>query len=200
MKKITKLLPLLLVFAIFVSINDAAAQRKKKSTTDEYFDESGGSFKQKLWYGGGITLGLNNSQFNFGLSPMVGYKFSELVSFGPRAEFLFTSGKFTNGGSTVNYNLLSYGIGPFARLKPLPQLFAHVEYQYLNSPIPESIDSNNKLVSRREGVNNFFIGAGYTSGAGSLFGYELSVLYNVLEPEDSVNIPFVFRGAFTYNF
>lgn len=217
MKNLIKLFPLILCIFMFVGINQTSAQRDRNDSTDEYFDESGASFKQRLWFGGGIVLNYQGRSFNrssgnefiFGLSPMVGYKLNDFVSFGPRIEFNYISGRYTgqNINGVAKFDAVSFGIGPFARLKPIPELFAHVEYQYSNTAgvlIDGNgnlvLDDENRVVTGRINRDNFFIGAGYSSSAGSLFGYEISILYNLLEPDDSQNVPITIRGGFTYNF
>ena len=211
MKHFSKILCLSLIAFLFIGISDAEAQRSKKrsSKNDEYFDESG-DIKHRLWYGGGFNLnfqgtnlgGIGGNIFRVGISPMVGYKILPNVSIGPRAELSYTTGRFdAGGGDILKYNTLDVGIGPFMRFKPLPALFAHVEFQYFSQQVATALDFQaDKIVTERQGQENFFIGAGYASPAGGPWGYEVSILYNVLEADNSVNLPIYFRFGFTYNF
>ncbi len=222
-----KITTLLIACMLLIGIGEAEAQygkkkkKKKKSDDSEYFDESG-SFAHKIWYGGGFTLGFsgnsNTSVFNIGISPMVGYKISEMFSIGPRAILSYTTLKVSQNdprdlsiARVFRGNLVSYGGGVFARLKPFQSIFFHTEFELLNEPFlyADEIypflysvkETGNKLNTIRQTSNNYYIGAGYHSGGGAGgIGYEVLLLYNILEPEDSVNLPIDLRFGFTWNF
>lgn len=203
MKKIIQL-ALLLMVVLFAFQIDAYGQRggKKKSETDKYFDESG-SFAHRLWYGGGFTLGFtgNNfeSIFQVGISPMVGYKLTDEFSVGPRASlsYLFYKGETFTPAGVQSANLFDYGLGAFARYKIIRSIFLHVEYGFDNEARISGYDEE-WLIDRRI-RNNAFIGGGYNDGNG-VWGYEISLLYNILQDENSLNLPFDFRFGITYNF
>jgi hypothetical protein len=203
--------------ALFFTVafqHDAFAQKKgkkkKSSKTDEYFDESG--FANKLWYGGNFNLGFGgtngSSQFTFGLSPMVGYKFfNDMFSVGPRVGFEynhFRFQEFTNG-PVYKASPVSLSYGAFARIKPFQNFFAHFEYEHQST---ESIDPDqdgritigpdDKIITGRIPYNNTYIGAGYNSG--SLWAYELMILYNLNHPASSFASPFSLRFGLTYKF
>ncbi|MEM1121825.1 MAG: hypothetical protein AAGJ18_15345 [Bacteroidota bacterium] len=185
------------LFAAFLIIGfsyDASAQRdrnrNRNDNTEDYFDESGvGGFR--FWYGGGVGLnfgsGFNTSQFNFSLSPMVGYKLTPEFSVGPRVELAYSHIRVGGGNNVEKFNFIDYGIGAFTRYKLFTQFFAHAEYQ---------IESRKLVQGGRISRNNFFFGGGYTSGG--QIGYEISVLWNFLE--DTADLPLDYRIAFTYNF
>ena len=205
MKRIVQLSFLLLAILLCFN-NDAFAQRKKKkkkkSETDEYFDESGG-FKHRLWYGGGFTLGFsganNSSVFQLGVSPMVGYKITPDFSIGPRLSILYTYYRLeVFPGDVQSQDPLSFGFGAFSRYKVYQSFFAHVEYEFENEA--NFVLINGDLAVLRREQNNLFVGGGYNSSAGGPFGYEILLLYNLLLPENTVEVPFSFRIGFTYNF
>lgn len=211
------LLSLLTCIFCFTLTNDAFAQGKKKNKkksktekVDKYFDESG-SIAQKLWYGGSFNLGFNgNGQiniFNIGVSPMVGYKIIDNFSVGPRVSFQYTYVKGLASDLLVHRtDLLSYSAGLFARYKFFPSIFAHLEYEYENDEfvvVQNGLlawdNSQQEVVTGRESRDNAYIGAGFNSGVGD-FGYEIVVLYNVLTPASSVELPFSLRFGLTYRF
>ncbi|MEM1118937.1 MAG: hypothetical protein AAGJ18_00725 [Bacteroidota bacterium] len=173
--------------------------RNRNENTEDYFDESGvGSFR--FWYGGGIGLnfgsgfnvfvGQNTSQFNFSISPMVGYKLTPEFSVGPRVELIYTHLRVGGGTNNVRkFNFLDYGVGAFARYKLFQQFFLHTEYQ---------VESIQQPDGPRFSQNNFFLGGGYTSGG--QIGYEISILWDLIEDENTINLPIDYRIAFTYNF
>lgn len=197
-----------LVFALTIAFNqDAQAQSKKKSSsTDQYFDESG-NFASHLWYGAGFVFpsfgsgtnvftGARYSFFNFGISPMVGYKVTPELSAGLRVSLFYS---FYNQEGLPAANALDYGAGAFGRYKIFNAIFVHGEYGFDNEVIGYSIDINNELVPDRTLRNNGFLGVGYNDGNG-VWGYEILLLYNLLYDDSDFNTPFDLRFGFTYNF
>ncbi|NND31518.1 MAG: hypothetical protein HKN76_02930 [Saprospiraceae bacterium] len=156
----------------------------------------------RLWYGGGLGLGFQSfnqqSSFLFALFPMAGYKITESVSIGPRIgisyQYLKTRGL---DGRVYKFNPIEISGALFSRAKVFQQFFAHVEYELANEKRPV-YDSFGIPVITSSLENNFYIGAGYNSGG--KFASEIYILYNVLEDESSLDVPFVFRGGVTYNF
>ncbi len=215
MKKIFLLSLLAMVFTLGFQ-HDAFAQKrgkkKKSSKTDEYFDDSG--FVNKLWYGGSFNLGFsggnNQSFFAFGLAPMVGYKLiGDLVSVGPRVGFEYNHVRLQSfgGGPVYKASPLSYSAGAFARVKPFRSFFAHFEYEYesAESTDPDrdgfiEVDQNGNIITERVPFDNVYIGAGYNSSMGGLWGYEIMLLYNVNQPATTVASPFDIRFGLTYKF
>ncbi len=199
----------ILILLLFVSIGNTYSQNNKKDV-DKYFSDHT-SFTQRLWYGGGFNLGFSGgnsySVFNFGLTPMVGYKILPSLSFGPRVGFDYTYLKGETAIGKKSTNLTTYSMGMFGRLKFLKVLFLHAEYDY------ESIESaytdpygylltdpnTNQIRTERTGQDDLLVGAGYNSGEG-LFGYEISILYNFNVPVNSTKLPWDIRVGFTYKF
>ncbi|MBI1228247.1 MAG: hypothetical protein GC192_23640 [Bacteroidetes bacterium] len=210
MKKILFFSLLALVFTA-ASTNDAYAQKKgkkKSSKTDEYFDDSG--FANKLWYGGNFTLGYagntNQSQFTFGLAPMVGYKLvNDLISVGPRVGFEYNAIKLKGNGTVYKASPLSYSVGAFARIKPFDNFFAHFEYEHQSAESTDpdgdgyiEVNSKGEIITDRLPYDNVYIGAGYNSGG--LWAYEILLLYNATLPSNSFTSPLVLRFGLTYKF
>jgi len=165
----------------------------KKEQTDDYFDESGG-FAHRLWYGGMVNFQIGsqagNSTLLLGISPMVGYKFTDNISAGPRV----TLNYFVGYQPGENVKILQTGIGGFGRVKFSPSIFAHIEYEIL------SLKEVSDFGIQGGSENNFYGGLGYNSAMGSAFGYEIMVLYNFLEENIDTQVPIEFRAGFTYNF
>lgn len=205
-----KLLFILVLLAILASVQDGQAQRKRRSSdVDEYFDESG-SWRGRIWYGLGFDLpsftgnGSGNTQFTVGLAPMVGVKILEgndNLSVGPRVSLTYWYLKLFDFSANdfVASQALSYTISGFARYKIIPQLFVHTELEYENRVVNLDFSNPGNPEAIRQTRQNFYVGAGYQSGAG-VWGYELSGLYNVNEPSNSPFTPFNFRVAVNYNF
>lgn len=211
--KRTLLFLLLGCFFVTITQTDAYGQRKNRSSdVDQYFDESG-SIAHRLWYGGGFNLGFSGnggfSAFVLGVSPMMGFKVFEdndNFSIGPRLslEYSYFRG-LGNDNQTHSVQPLSYAFGVFTRYKVLGNFFAHVEGEFENRQLVITDFGNRFIigvdgdpVTERDPRQNFYLGAGYNSGG--LFAYEILAIYNVLEPDDSLLLPFDIRFGFTYKF
>jgi hypothetical protein len=164
------------------------AQEKKAS-----FD-----LKSKLWYGGGLLLGYNSyygsNVFSFGLSPMVGYKITNLLSAGPRVEISYASVKWS-GSKAVS--LLDVDAGAFVRMKVFRGLF--VQGELSNNWYQEPIDNNGNKAKRQR--FNQRLGAGWNFGEGDA-GSEIGIFYNFAVAKDlnTSENPLGYRFGFTWNF
>ncbi len=206
------LFSLLSLFFITAFNNDAYAQRRKKkkksSKTDQYFDESG--FVNKLWYGGSFVLGFSGSggtnQFAVGVTPMVGYKIvDDIISVGPRAGITYTAIKGRGTDLAIHkVNSASYILGAFTRVKVFQNFFTQFEYEYENTNatfIDQSgflVVQNGEVLTARQVRDNVYIGAGYNSGG--LWGYEILLLYNLNETDNTIDLPIDLRFGITYKF
>ena len=214
MNKIIRISILLVLFSFCLGITTADAQRRKKKRKkpqqDEYFDESG-SFRHRLWYGGGFNLGFagsnNYSVFNFGLSPMVGFKVTEEFSVGPRVGIQYTYIKGTGTDlRTHSVSPLSYSVGLFTRYKAFSNFFAHLEYGVESEQQIATLNGflfidpeTNEVFTERQNNNRFYGGVGYNSGG--IVAYEILLLYNfIADDQDVIDFPWDIRFGITYNF
>lgn len=215
MMKLIKLVLLGAIFSLNITTGLTAQDTKPSKSVDKYFDESGG-FVHKLWYGGGFNLGFAGgntySQFNVGITPMVGYKVLPFLSFGPRVGFDYTyiKGETDNGVALTgrkSANLTTYSLGIFGRAKFLRYFLIHSElnYQSIESAYVTqngnlAYDANkDKVLTQRQNRENYLLGGGYNSGDG-LIGYEILFLYNFSIPTSSPELPWDLRFGFTYKF
>lgn len=186
---------LIIVLFLLVSIShEAHAQSRSSKKNTE--------LASKLWYGGGIGLGFQSfaeqSSFLFALFPMAGYKITDAISIGPRIGLSYQYLK-TRGfdGKIYKFNPLELSGAVFSRAKLFNPIFAHVEFEVANEKRP--VFNSAGIPSIGSSIeNNFYIGAGYNSGG--KFASEIYILYNVLEEESSLDVPFIIRGGITYNF
>ncbi len=193
MRKAIRISMLVIVALFFWQVSAEAQRRDSRSQKQS-------DFASRLWYGGGVGLGFSGgnqeSLFQIGLSPMVGYKIIEPFSIGPRVNLLYSHYRINFTGNVESANALSWSAAMFSRYKIVRNIFAHVEYEFENAAVfSYGVDGLETL--RRE-RNNFYIGAGYNSGGE--WGYEIVLLYNTLQPENDINPPFSFRIGFTRNF
>ncbi len=190
--KVSFVFTMVLTFALSLGASDIQAQSSRRKTSS--------SFAQQLWYGGGAGLGFQSfnqqSSFLIALFPMMGYKITDAISLGPRLGISYQYIKIRGQRETFKFNPVELSGAIFARAKVYRQIFGHAEYEIANEKNAFIINGIPTLV--KETANNFYIGAGYNSGG--KFASEISILYNLLEDENSLDVPFSIRAGFTYNF
>lgn len=194
-----------LFLALFLALSwNANAQRRDRERQperpverEEVVEDSKG-LASKLWYGGGVNIGFGGfngfSSFNFGLSPMVGYKIVKNLSAGPRIAYDFTSLKERGVRSLV---LNSFDAGAFVRFRVFRGLFLQGE---LSNQWYQDLDAygekyNDQRVNQR-------IGGGWNFGEPGGAGSEISILYNFKVAND-INTylnPVEYRFGFTWKF
>ncbi len=177
---------------LLVSNNELQAQRERPEPP---------KFSDNLWYGGGIILGFQlgtfENVFNFGLSPMIGYRLFDEFSLGLRTSVLYTIYTIKFQGDNETIRPLSWEVGVFARYRfPRSPIFAHAELGVENQAFP--IFVNNELIATRVEVGNTYLGAGYTSG--DRVKYEILALYNLNQNQPFNQNPIEFRFGFTVGF
>lgn len=184
---IKRLLFLVLLVAL---VNSAQAQR--------YFDaeEDSVSFKDRVYFGGNFGLQLGTFT-NIEVSPLVGYMVTPDFSVGMGGTFQYLKGEIFDPflGGTFEYDTKIYGGRTFARHNIDEQFFAYTEIELINLEVP-SFDENRL---RREWVEGFFIGGGYTQQIFGRSSFNVMLLYNLLH--DNIRSPypnaFIVRGGFT---
>ncbi len=186
-------------FMAFMAISlDSQAQIRTTRSTKSKKEEDKKSFKDRLWYGGGFTLGFNQfnspvfgngSLFGVGISPMVGYKIFGPISAGPRLELTFLSLKSAGQKAQGFWN---YETGIFVRAKVYRGFFLHGE---IGSEWEQQPDKSYIA------YENPYFGAGYNWGGGG-GGTEIAVLYNFRLANDinTTQQPIDYRFAITWKF
>ncbi|NND05413.1 MAG: hypothetical protein HKN87_03450 [Saprospiraceae bacterium] len=185
-------LAVLVMLLMIISASEASAQSRRSRSTS--------NFAQQLWYGGGAGLGFQSfnqqSSFLIALFPMMGYKITESISVGPRLGISYQNIRVRGQFETFRFNPVELSGAIFARAKVFRQIFGHAEYEIANEKNAFVIGGTPTLI--KETANNFYIGGGYNSGG--KFASEISILYNVLVDDNSLDVPFSIRAGFTYNF
>ena len=84
--------------------------------------------------------------------------------------------------------------------KVFNQYFIHAEYQTLSNEEGYDIDYvNNKVLTLRSWDDHFFIGGGYGASGGGI-GFQISILWDVLQEFSSTNLPIQYRMGINYKF
>ncbi len=182
----------LIVLLSLAFSSDALCQRASKKNT---------GFRQQLWYGGSVGLGYQSfssqSTFLFALFPMVGYKVSDAISIGPRLGASYRYIKTVGIDNRIyKFNPVEISGALFGRAKVLRRFFGHMEYEIANEKNPTTVNGSTQITNRTD--TNFYLGAGYNSGG--KIASEIYILYNFLEDDNTLEVPFVIRGGLTYNF
>ena len=209
-----KLLLLALLTALLAGLThqDALAQHRKKKKKssgkmDEYFDESGNVWA-RMWYGAQVgQIAFFNNQFAAAVSPMAAYKITERLSAGLITKISYTYERVRGIPGVRNFQTLDLSAGPMVRYRIIPALFAHVEYELTrfehlptdNFGNPLIIIEEDKIKTEHTTQPYAYVGLGYESQVG-VWGYEISLLYNLLDRADSFRIPWDLRFGMNYNF
>ncbi|MEM7574538.1 MAG: hypothetical protein AAF433_16660 [Bacteroidota bacterium] len=204
----------LLLMALTLTALSLSAQGRTEDEAREELDyyrstrdsDQGNFGAGSLWYGGGFQLGFSSNSFEsifqIGLSPMVGYKVTPWFSVGPRGSILYNAYSFDVGNDRENSNFFTYSGGVFARAKAFQQFFAHAEYNLENDVIglnPTTFDP----IRRTRGVP--YIGAGFVQGGGGFqggggVGFEIMILFPLVEREFINDSPYIIRSGINVNF
>lgn len=197
MRKIYSIFVLLFV-AILLFPADAEAQYgKKKKRRDKEEENSNvrvanGDFRffEKVWLG--LNIGnpnVNNQFLTLGVGPTAAYKFNRFLSAGVITDINYTY--VWNRGATAE-NYIDYSVGVFGRGRFLQQFYGHVEYNLTSLDRATSFEP-------RSNFPVLFLGGGYTSGRPP-WGFEATLLFDVLGNLSQFRIPFVYRIGVTYAF
>ena len=161
-------------------------------------------FTDRLWFGGNFDLGFTTSYYNggtvranfftIGLTPMVGYKFNNWFSMGPRVGVQFNNIKFIFPNMSESQSVFTEVLAGFARAKVFENFFGHFEYGIASL----LYQTSGTLDIQKDYVERAFIGAGYTSGG--KFATEIMILYDLILDDRFFNLPFDIRFGITYNF
>ena len=184
----------------FLACSQQAIAQRGKNKKDE---EESIEFKNRLWYGGSLALGFsssgNESIFQFGLAPQVGYKIIEPLSIGPRVSFVYGSYKIRGYKALSLFNI---DAGAFLRFRAYKGFFLQGEAsnEWYQNP---AIDFNGELVRVNNTRVNPRLGIGYNFGGGNGdFGSEIMIMYNfaIANDVDTYENPVEYRFGFTWNF
>ena len=136
---------------------------------------SGSSLKEKLYFGGTVTLSFSGDTSQIGFFPMVGYKITPKLSGGVEVGYEYVSYDEPIDESTSNY-----GAGVFGRYRLTPKIYGHVEYEAINYEIFTGVGQ-----SDRETINFLLVGGGYIQPIAPRTSLYAEVLFDVLQEEDS---------------
>ncbi len=194
----------LLVVLIAISLPGLAQQRDGRAPARPQQPANSSNFLQdRMFYGGNLILNFGSSntysEFNIGISPLIGFKIFPGFSAGPRGTIIYSNVRLRNQGfPDAQESNITWAVGAFARYRIIPQLFAHIEYELEEVPFL-FYDSTGELNTQRVRRDNFYVGGGFISGGP--VGVEVVALYNVINTTgDFTRSPFVIRFGIVAGF
>ena len=202
---------LLLLFLCTVLLTASYGQTREDNARDELrYGSDNRQVRQNesgaIWYGAGAQLGFqggnDQSSFRIGIAPMVGYKFNNFLSAGPRVSLVYNS--FRDGFFDFKDRSLSVTGGLFTRAKIYRGFFAHAEYALVSEKEIRYVFTGSRITdiaSERVTRAIPFLGAGISQGGGiGAGGFEFLVLFRVTQRERLNDSPYEIRTGFNYNF
>ena len=155
--------------------------------------------KDKLFFGGGVTLSFGNITVA-GASPIIGYKINKRLSAGVGLEYLYYRERWQRNGPV--YQTSIYGANGFGRYVVSDNLFAHAEYGFTNWELPVFDPVAYRYTTERRNVPFFLMGGGFMQPVGERSAVVIMALYDVLynastSPNPS---PLIFRAGINIGF
>ncbi len=172
-------------------------------------EEPGHFRRDNIFLGGGVGLGYSSnfygSNFNFGITPEIGYSLAQWLDAGVSINLNYYSYNTGDGyGNTIKQRSFNYGGGVFLRAYPLQEFFVQVlpEYNFISTNLTYS--NNNSTLHLNQHATSFLAGIGYGKrvvGQGGFYTVLMLDLANdAASPyRDGYNnaIPII-RAGFTY--
>ncbi|WP_223649827.1 SPOR domain-containing protein [Hymenobacter psoromatis] len=160
----------------------------------------------KLFVYSGIGLGYSSfygySNFNFNISPALGYRINDRLSVGPGITYTYNYYGQDNGsygGPSSSISTSSYGFKVFGQLMVINNFFIHAEYESTNAQFV-LVDQNNVYTGTvRRTVQTPLAGVGYRSQISRRAAADIVLLYNFKDNYNSIYPNPVIRFNFLFN-
>jgi hypothetical protein len=153
----------------------------------------------------GIGLGYSSyyglSNFNFSISPAIGYRVSDRFSIGPGISYAYNYYGANNGnGTSTSFNTSSFGVKGFAQFMVYNQFFLHAEYEVTRAELL-AVDNNGYLTGGKvtRSVQTPLLGVGYRSQISNRAAADIVLLYNFQDDYNSIYPNPVIRFNFLFN-
>ena len=135
---------------------------------------------EKIWFGGGVGISFGTVDW-IEVSPIVGYKYTEKLTFGGGLLYRYRKDDRIPGTPSVN----DYGANVFTRYQLTKWLFGHGEYEYLNYEFVQF-----DLSTDRDTFNSILAGPGISRPLGQRTGFYALALYNFSYDDNDFNSPY----------
>lgn len=170
---------LLLCILLLTTVQIVQAQYYKTDTSRRK-----GVDASRLIVGGSLGLAFGDYT-NINISPLVGYRISQVFAAGIAINAQYGSERFRdyygNTGQRNQYGI--YGGGVWGRVYPLDFLFIHLQPEYNHVSLKSTYyDTDPKTVVKENyGVSSLLAGGGYTQPIGGRAAFSIMALYDVLQ-------------------
>lgn len=140
----------------------------------------------RLFVGGSLGLSFGNLTY-INVSPLIGYRFSQLLAAGVQINTQYESAKYYDGSNRVTrkdrYTMV--GAGVFGRVYPIPQLFVHVQPEENFLMGKRTFYDGTPEAKYHTHVTSMLVGLGYAAPMGASSEFTIMVLYDILQEPDS---------------
>lgn len=165
--------------------------RHSKAPKEEFEYNSLNSDKKWDWanarMGGNFGMSFRNGGLFIDASPTFGYRINKVVELGAGFKTLYYRQKdvnFDNSNNTFVYTSLTYGPLAYGRFTVWDGIFAMAQYEMANKN-PYHITSFDQL-NDRINVHHLLVGGGYSTPIGGAGNLNISLLYDVIDDEESI--------------
>jgi hypothetical protein len=157
--------------------------------SQEYEQENPKSFRDKLFFGGGLTLQFGTIT-QVGVSPQVGYYIVPRIAIGVGASYDYYKDSHFGISSSI------YGGSVFTKIFIIQSLFLHGEVEVLNH---EDFSSYNASVNNsRIWDTGILVGGGYRQQLGGRAAINYMILWNINETSKSIYTNPIIRIGFNF--
>lgn len=197
MNKAWRFLPVIgLIFsftALSAQTQPIEPEERDKSATEKPADKPAGSWKDRFVVGGNVGAQFGQQTY-IELSPIIGYKITDMFTAGVGLTYQYFSVNFNNPAFTDDYKATVIGPRAFLQHDLIYNFFAHSEFEhtwvkfsYEDAAIGEAtIDAS-----------AFFIGGGYNYMIGDNARFQIMILYDLLNGINSIYYsPWIVRMGF----
>ena len=157
----------------------------------------------KLFVYSGIGLGYSSlygySNFNFSISPAIGYRVSDRFAIGPGISYSYNYYGTNDGyGNSSSINTSSLGVKGFAQFIVYKQFFLHAEYEVTKAQLLAQ-DQYGNIGTVSRSVQTPLLGVGYRSQISNRAAADIVLLYNFQDDYNSIYPNPVIRFNFLFN-
>lgn len=158
----------------------------------------------KLFVYSGIGLGYSSyygfSNFNFSISPAIGYRVTDRFSIGPGISYAYNHyGQDYSNGPSTSLSTSSFGAKVFAQFMVIDNFFVHAEYESTRAQflVVDQFNQYQGTVTRT--VQTPLAGVGYRSQISNRAAADIVLLYNFQDNYNSIYPNPVIRFNFLFN-
>ncbi len=171
----------------------AASAQYYKTDTARGFDPS------RVMVGGSFGMAFGDYAL-VNISPIIGYRFSEMFAGGVALNAQLSWEKRREFDEIIaRYNYSMFGGGVWGRFYPIPQLFlqAQPEYNSISQKIRNYTVDPVTTEKHRYGAHSLLLGGGYAQPIGGNSAFVIMILYDVLQDDNSPyrNRPVISAGV-----